>query len=209
MGRPFSVIKRANELKDALDNYRQWQDKTAVQKRADYTAQKAITQNPKTARISERGYLQPFGMAIVKKLYIACNIPVAGSAESGKTESESALITLVRDKVVTTGGYATLAAVGATSGNTVYSRRGIQSALAKVTVVDIGAKAANPIPSRKTKMPYTYRKWNAVSCPFGAKTGINSYEDAKLALSDTAVFVLNDTRKVYFKPQGDLGIAIV
>ncbi len=203
--RPYSIIRKADELKEALNAYETWKRRSAAEKQAIFQTQKTKTQNPKTARSFESAYLRPFNIPLNKNVWIECKVPVSTAAESGQTESENQLITDLRSKVVTpqSGGFTTTASPP-TGSTTVSSPAIRQSMLARVNLVEIKEKR-DGITSRTTNRPYTYRKRNAVSSPIGQATNNTSFPEAKKTLTDE---LQKGARRVYFRIQQDIPINV-
>jgi hypothetical protein len=212
MGRPYSRIRKADELKAALTAYETWSKLDNAAKSQKYQDKIKATTNLKTARNNVIAYLVPFGVSDTKKVAVECIVPdgSGATATTGKTETANPLITDLRAVIVAGDRSKYVASNPITGGWTVMGANIVkQTKLAKVSLVEIGnaVDSADAKKSRITGRVYTYRKRNAVSLPFGQSDAVAEYFTAKQNIK-SALISTTAKRATYFKPQGDLDITL-
>ncbi len=203
MGSPFSLIKKADELKAAKDAYDAWLKLPLEQKQQKYEQQKSQTQNPRSNVDQQVGYIIPFGVDQAKKIYVRTKILAGGSTPAEGEEPATDLISKVTAAVIT-AKYALTATPTSAGVITVELNK---PKFAKVKLQQIDRTARKTITSRITGRPYTYRKTDSVSCSFGQEEGGSTdYESCRKAIR--TALATGDQYKVYFTSQGEVNIGV-
>ncbi len=197
----FSDIRRAEQLIKDKEAYDAWAKKSTAEKQAAFKATQRITGNLKTAIDQEDGYIQPFGIDLAKKVFLIVDLPISGTAETGKSEGEATLITAFRSLV---GARATKTKPSG-AGNYLVESRGIKGFVpARAIITQKGSKVDGVI-SRFTNREYSYTKKNSVSCPFGAVTGEEGFEIAANGIKSGTIPANSSLR---FTPQKGILITV-
>ncbi|NER03703.1 MAG: hypothetical protein F6K17_14315 [Okeania sp. SIO3C4] len=208
MGRPYSIIQKADEIAEAKKKFDEWQKKSRADKRELYQQKVRATGNLRTARSSVELYLIPFGVDQSKEIWVLGSAPSSASAEANETESESALITKLTGIIVGDGKWGKTAAPTTTGSILLSSVK--KSSLASVKIVENKGKVEDAAASvsRTTGMPYTYTKKNSVSSRFGQKIGEEqSFETAKTEIRKASS--LSENQKLYFTNQKEIDVAVI
>lgn len=208
MGRPYSLIQKADELKVAKDNFDNWNKLGRAEKRALYQTKKGLTGNLRSARESGILYIVPFGVKKSDSIWILGSTAVAGTAVANVSESSAALITALAGLIVgaTKWGQTTVP----TGTGTLIVESTKKSELAQVKLVETGEIIGAAGESRITKLPYTYRKKDSVSSRFGQKIdgAEQSFEVARQSIR-AAGNGLSEDQKLYFKNQKEIKLTVV
>ncbi len=210
MGRPYSLIQKADELKAAKDNYDNWKKKTKAEKKVAYQDKIKETGNLRTARIGIKAYLIPFGIEQSKKIWIVGETVDSDTPGPGE-ESAATIVTKLKTVINPEGetGYVDLDAPTET-GSIIIATIPL-SRMAKITLteVDNGSVSDAAQVSRITELPYSYRKRNSVSSRFGQKSGLaqQDYETARVDIKSS--LALSADQKVYFVAQKTIELAMV
>ena len=209
MGRPFSDIMRAEELMEAKTQYDAWLKKSRAEKSQLYQQKITQTGNRRSNVGKVTGYLIPFGVDTTKAIY--ARVKVLAPASSPPTEGEEAATTEINNlttAIVGADKYATTTKP-TTEGTTIAKVR--NSELARVKYVEIGDTVPN-MKSRITGRPYTYRRSDSVSCPFGrgigGKSTLTSFEDVRDDIKEQSA-IKGDGKRLYFTRQGNVDIEVV
>lgn len=205
--RPYSDIMRADELKLAKDAYDTWLKKSKAEKTAAYQATVGKTGNKRSNVGKQEGYLTPFGIDSSKNIYIRAKLlaPATSTPTVGQ-EPATGEITSLTTAVIGAEKYSTL--IAPASGTIIRVRN---SELAKVKYVEVGSSIPGLI-SRITGRPYTYRRSNSVSTPFGqglgGKTALDTYEEVVADIKKNTTISGGD-KKLYFTRQGNIEIDFI
>ncbi len=206
MGRPYSLIQKADELKAAKDSFEAWQKKSKAEKKALYEAKQAQTGNYRSARESGILYLIPFGVKPSNNIWVVGSTALSTTATSGSSEGASSLITILAGLIVGDAKWGQSTAPTGAGQIIVESIR--KSDLAQVKLVEKGDVVAGAGESRITGMPYTYRKKDSISSRFGQKIGAEQeYEAARMAIRTAATGLTND-QKLYFTNQKEIKLSV-
>ncbi|MGB3514669.1 MAG: hypothetical protein WBA93_36755 [Microcoleaceae cyanobacterium] len=208
MGRPYSLIQKADELKVAKDNFDNWNKLGRAEKRALYQTKKGLTGNLRSARESGILYIVPFGVKQSDSIWILGSTAVAGTAVANVSESSAALITALAGLIVGATKWGQTAVP--TGVNTIIIESTKKSELAQVKLVETGEIVGAAGESRITKLPYTYRKKDSVSSRFGQKIdgAEQSFEVARQSIR-AAGSSLSADQKLYFKNQKEIKLTVV
>ncbi|MFM6191077.1 hypothetical protein [Planktothrix sp.] len=197
----FSDIRRAEQLVKDKEAYDTWVKKSTADKQTAYKATQTKTGNYKTALEKEDGYIQPFGIDLAKKVFLIVDLPISGTAQTGKTESAATLITAFRTLV----GARAAKAKPTGAGNYLVESRGIKGFVpARAIITQKGSKVEGVI-SRFTNREYSYTTKNSVSCPFGAITGEEGFE---MAANGIKSGTLPNDSSLRFTPQKGILITV-
>ncbi len=206
MGRPYSLIQKADELKVAKDNFDAWQRLGKAEKKALYKTKQGQTGNLRSARESGIVYIIPFGVKQTDNIWVVGSTAVAGTAAAGESESAAALITALAGLVIGAAKWGqTTTPTGA--GNIIVESVK-KSDLAQVKLVEKGAIVAAAGESRITKLPYTYRKKDSVSSRFGQEIGTEQgFEIARQEIRTAGASLAAD-QKLYFSNQKEIKLSV-
>lgn len=206
MVRRFYHVERADEYKALKTKVDEWRAKSRADKSTLYKTQIGRTRNTKSNVGTEPGYIFPFGIDQSKKILLRVGLVKDGADVAATEESAATLITTLRAQVVGAALFATVknGTTFPAAGSFITDVRGNKKIKpARVKLVRTGAKV-DGIASRITGTPYSYKKKDSVSCPFGQKIGTESnYENVKSALRTA---LLQDDQAVYFTPQGEINL---
>lgn len=209
MGRPFSDIMRAEELMLAKQEYDTWIKKSRAEKSTLYKAKITQTGNKRSNIGKTTGYLVPFGVDTTKAIYV--KVKVLAPASDPPTEGEESAateITSLTNAIIGADKYAVTEKPG-TAGTTIVNIK--NSELARVKYVELGDVVPN-MKSRITGRPYTYRRSNSVSCPFGrglgGKDALKTYEAVSGDIEKNTT-LKGDNKRLYFTRQGNIDVEVM
>ncbi|NEP83126.1 MAG: hypothetical protein F6K39_36295 [Okeania sp. SIO3B3] len=208
MGRPYSIIQKADEIAEAKKKFDEWQKKSMADKRELYQQKVKATGNLRTARSSVDLYLIPFGVDQTKNIWVLGSAPSSADAEANETDSEPALITKLTGIIVGDAKWGKTDAPTEAGSILVSSVK--KGMLASVKIVEDKGKSDDAAAgvSRITGRPYTYTKKNSVSCRFGQKIGSEqSFEAAKTEIRKASS--LSENQKLYFTNQKEIDVAVI
>ena len=198
----YSDIRRADELKAALDKLELWQKKTRAEKQAAYQAQVTALGSKKANVGRQPAYINPFGQD--GKVWFRGSIPADPPTPATPSEEAAAAEITAVITAVTGATKRALLATPQTANAQIHNGKKVP--FAKVIYTTTGAGMSTK--SRITDLPYYHVNTTSVSSSFGQASEADKEQAARTNLR-TVLIGSATNKRVSFKPQGNIDVLIV
>ncbi|HEY9865779.1 MAG TPA: hypothetical protein V6D21_16535 [Candidatus Obscuribacterales bacterium] len=199
-------LRQADRIAQMKTAWDAWNTGTGEERAAMMAATRLKTGNLKSSVATQEGYLRPF-KAVKATTWVKTKILVGPGETSTDSESASGQITQLK---AATAKYNTVTKPIAAN-DSIFSLIGLRGQNpARIIYTKVGAKIPGVV-SRRTKEPYSYRKSDSVSTPFGRT--VETFDEAEtpdaifdLIKNDLKAAAGEDKVRVYYKQEEKLNL---